>query len=217
LLADICSARMIKALLLIFDPIRTWERVVVARRPWTQILWLYFLPFLVLVSCVEGYGIRRWGKPRGDLDRLQALPLAQILFYEAAEFVLALLTVLFVAKLIKSMGETFHGRHTFAQAFTVAAYGLSPVLLLRMLDAFPSVSPWLTWGLGVVLAAVILYHGLPRVMQPDPPHAFGLYLMSTVLLFIVTGLARFVTAWYLEGRFTKLDDVISRVTSGWKF
>lgn len=208
---------MIKALLLIFDPIRTWERVVVARRPWKQILWLYFLPFLVLVSCVEGYGIRRWGKPRGDLDRLQALPLAQILFYEAAEFVLALLTVLFVAKLIKSMGETFHGRHTFAQAFTVAAYGLSPVLLLRMLDAFPSISPWLTWALGVVLAAVILYHGLPRVMQPDPPHAFGLYLVSTVLLFIVTGLVRFVTAWYLQGRFTKLDDVISHVTSNWKF
>jgi hypothetical protein len=41
--------------------------------------------------------------------------------------------------------------------------------------------------------------------------------MSTVLLLIVTGLARFVTTWYLQGRFTKLDDVISRVTSGWKF
>lgn len=208
---------MIKALLLIFDPIRTWERVVVARRPWMQILLLYFVPFLVLVSFVEGSGIRRWGKPRGELDRLQALPLSQILIYELVQFLLTLLAVLLVAKLIKSMGETFHGRHTFAQAFTVAAYGLSPVLLLRMFDAFPSISPWLTWGIGVVLAAVILYHGLPRVMQPDPPHAFGLYLMSTVLLVIVTGVARFVTAWYLHGKFTKLDDLISHVSSGWKF
>jgi hypothetical protein len=29
--------------------------------------------------------------------------------------------------------------------------------------------------------------------------------------------ARFVTAWYLHGEFTKLDDIISRMTSGWKF
>jgi len=161
--------------------------------------------------------MRRWGKPRGELDRLQALPLSQILLFEVAQFALALLVVFLISKLIKSMGETFHGRHTFAQAFTVAAYGLSPVLLLRLFDAFPAISPWLTWFVGVVLSGVILYHGLPRVMQPDPPHAFGLYLMSTLLLIIVTGLVRFLTAWYLQGRFAKLDEIVSHLTSGWKF
>jgi hypothetical protein len=208
---------MIKALLLIFDPIHTWERIAIARRQWQQILWLYFVPFLALVCVVEGSGMRRWGKPRGELDRLQALPLSQILLFEVAQFALALLVVFLISKLIKSMGETFHGRHTFAQAFTVAAYGLSPVLLLRLFDAFPAISPWLTWFVGVVLSGVILYHGLPRVMQPDPPHAFGLYLMSTLLLIIVTGLVRFLTAWYLQGRFAKLDEIVSHLTSGWKF
>jgi hypothetical protein len=61
-----------------------------------------------------------------------------------------------------------------------------------------------------VLSAAILYHGLPRVMLPDPPHAFGLYLMSVVLLVMISGLACFLTTWYLEGRFTRLDTVISR-------
>jgi len=43
---------MIKALLLIFDPIHTWERIAIARRQWQQILWLYFVPFLALVCVV---------------------------------------------------------------------------------------------------------------------------------------------------------------------
>ena len=202
---------MIKALLLILDPIRTWERIVVARRRWQLILLLYFIPFLAVVTVAEGYGIKRWGKPRGEFARIQPVSPTQIVTYETAQVLLSLFIIFLMARLIKSLGETFHGRHTFGQTFTVAVYGVSPILLLRLLDAFPSVSPWLTWGVGVILAAVTLYHGLPRVMQPDPPHAFGLYLMSTLLLAIVTGLVRFVTAWYLQGRFTRLDG------DGWSF
>ncbi len=208
---------MIKALLLILDPIRTWERIVVARRRWQVILLFYFIPFLALVTFVEGYGMKRWGKPRGEFSRVQPLSLTQVVTYEAAEVVLSLFILFLMARLIKSLGETFHGRHTFGQTLTVAAYGLSPVLLLRMFDAFPNISPWLTWGVGIILAAVTLYHGLPRVMQPDPPHAFGLYLVSTLLLAIVTGLTRFVTAWYLQGRFTRVDDFISHLRSHWHF
>ena len=43
--------------------------------------------------------------------------------------------------MVKSIGETFHGRHTYTQAFTTVAYSLSPLFLLRLLDAFPGVSP----------------------------------------------------------------------------
>ena len=98
-----------------------------------------------------------------------------------------------------------------AQAFTVAAYSLSPVFLMRAMNALPGVSPWATWGVGAVLAAMVLYHGWPRVMLPDPPHAFGLYLMSVLLLWIVTGLACFLTVWYLAGKFTRLDALIARL------
>jgi hypothetical protein len=46
-------------------------------------------------------------------------------------------------------------------------------------------------------------------MQPDPPHAFGLYVTSSFLLILTTGVARFVTAWYLEGRLTPVERIIS--------
>jgi hypothetical protein len=202
---------MIKALLLIGFPIPTWERIAATKRPWPVILFFYYLPFMLLTCLVEGYGLVQWGKPRGRVPHdIQFSVRHAVIFEVAMAFILV--GILFILTvLIKSLSETFHGRNSFGQAFTVAAYGLSPMLLFRMLDAFPQVSPWLTWTIGVFLASAILYTGLPIVMQPDPPHALGLYLMSSMMLIFVTGLARFVTAWYLQGKFTKLDSIVSTV------
>jgi len=202
---------MIKALLLIFDPVRTWEGIVADQRRWLSILAGHVLPLLLLVSAAEGYGLVRWGKPRGDISHLYPMSLAQAVVFEAAELVLSLFIVFLAARIIKSLGETFHGRHSLAETFTVAAYGLSPLFLLRLPNAFPWVSPWLTWAIGITLSASILYRGLPRVMRPDPPHALGLYLMSVVLLVMITGLACFLTTWYLQGKFARLDALISHV------
>src|SRR5262249_6751277 len=99
--------------------------------------------------------------------------------------------------------------HTFSQAFTAVAYGLGPFFLLRLLDASQGISPWVSWALGILLALGTLYHGVPRVMQPDPPQAFGLYVATSVLMLLLTLLMRFITASYLQGRFTKLEPIIS--------
>jgi hypothetical protein len=55
----------------------------------------------------------------------------------------------------------------------------------------------------------VLYHGVPRVMLPDPSHAFGLYLMIAVLLVLITGIVRFATAACLQGKFPALQSLIS--------
>jgi hypothetical protein len=202
---------MIKAILLVIEPVPTWERIVAAQRRWSSILLGHLFPLLLLVCAVEGYGLVRWGKPRGRIPHLQVFSVSEAIVFESAQLILSLGIVFLSAKLLKALGETFHGRHSLEQSFTVAAYGLSPFFLLRLLGAFPAVSPWFIWGIGMVLSAAVLYHGLPRVMLPDPPHAFGLYLMSVVILLIITGLACFLTSWYLQGRFTKLDAIISHI------
>jgi hypothetical protein len=200
---------MINALLLIFQPNLAWERIARARRSWGYLLMVYLLPVLVLNSVVEGYGLHRWGKWQGDIMRLKKFSVGEAVIFEIGQFVLSLVIVFLGAKLIKSIGETFHGRHTYSQAFAAVAYGLCPFFLLRLLDALPALPPWLTWVVGILLSIGLLYQGLPRVMEPDPPHAFGLYLMGSLLLLLTTGLARFVTAWYLAGKFTKLESLIS--------
>jgi hypothetical protein len=204
--------RMISALLLIFNSVPTWERIAVAQRKWVAVLMGHLLPLLLLASLVEGYGLAHWGKPRGRAAHLRLFALDQVLVFELAQLIVSLGIVFFGARLVKSLGETFHGRHSFTQTFTATAYGLSPLFLVRMLDALPWLSPWATWGVGIMLSAAILYNGLPRIMQPDPPHALGLYLMSVLLLIMITGVVCFLKAWYLQGKFTKLDALIPYLT-----
>ena len=200
---------MIKALLLIFDPTTTWEGIFRARRSLVFVLAAYLLPMILLASAAEGYGLVHWGKWQPEIGRIKNFPIREAVIVEVIQILLALVVVFVGAHLIKSIGETFHGRHTYTQTFTTVAYGLSPFFLLRLLDAFSGVSPWLSWSIGIILSIAVLYHGVPRMMEPDPPHAFGLFFMSALLLALVSGLVRLVTASYLQGKFAKLQVLIS--------
>lgn len=201
--------RMIKALLLIIEPVRAWERVARARRSVVFIALVYLLPLFGLTSLAEGYGLVRWGKPQPNVERPKQFTVAEATAYEIAQGVISFGIVLVGAMIIKSLGETFQGRHTYTQAFTTVAYGLGPMFMLRVLDGFSGMNPWVTWGVGVFLTMAVLYQGIPRIMLPDPPQAFGLYLMSLILLAIITGLARFVSWWYLRGEFKSVERIIS--------
>jgi hypothetical protein len=200
---------MIKALLLIFDPIATWEGIFRARRTMTFIVLLYLLPLLLLVAVVEGYGLVHWGKWQGELSHVRNFPVGEAIIIETGQLLLSLLVVFVGAKLLKSIGETFHGRHTYTQAFTTVAYGLSPLFAFHLLDAFPRAYPWAGWAIGIILSIAALYYGVPRIMEPDPPQAFGLFFMSSLLLMLVSGLVRYVTVTFMHGKFDKLQEIVS--------
>jgi len=200
---------MIKALLLIFDPTATWEGIMLARRSLASVLMAHLLPLILLASVAEGYGLVHWGKWQGEVGRIKLFPVREAVVVETAQVLLAIGVVFLGAKMLKSIGETFHGRHTYPQAFTAVAYGLSPLFLLRLLDAFSWISPWVSWSIGIILSIAVLYNGLPQMMEPDPPHAFGLFFISALLLALVTGLVRLITWWYLRGGFAKLQVIVS--------
>ncbi len=200
---------MIESVMLIFNPSGTWERIVRAQRGFGAILLSFLLPLLLVTCAVEGYGLTHWGKHQDNSTRAHLFTPGEAVVFETGQVVTSLLLVFIGAAVLKSMGGTFHARNTYRQAFTVVAYALSPFFLLRLLDAFTPISPWVTWGIGIFLALAALYHGVPQVMEPDPPQTFGLYLMTAVLLFSITGVMGFIAAWYLQGRFHKLDALIS--------
>jgi len=207
---------MIKALMLVLYPAATWDSIVLKKRGWQTILVVYLLPLWLIAFAVEFYGLVHWGKPRGFVSEMKTLSHSEALIFEILQLGLMAVLVFIGAKLIKSLGETFHGRNTFDQAFTIVAYGLGPVFTMRIFDAFPSVTGWLywaTWGAGFLLTFSILYLGIPKVLLPDPPHAFGLYLTSSVFLLMVGGLARFLTFWFLQGKFGKLDSIVESIVA----
>jgi hypothetical protein len=203
---------MLKAIFLILEPVATWNKIFLARRGMVFILLAHLFPLLLITSACEGYGLVRWGKYRGEIQevaRLKPFTRGEAVIFETGQFLLSLVVVFVGANMVKSIGETFHGRHTYTQAFSAVAYGLSPLFLLRLVDVSPGVIPWIPWSIGILLSIGALYHGLPRMMEPDPTHGFGLFFMSSLLLVLITGLVRFVTWWYLVGKLTKLEAIIS--------
>ena len=202
-------ARMIKALFLIFEPETAWTRIALSRRGIGFTVALYLLPMMLIVGAVEGFGLVKWGRWQSGMGQINKFPVKEALIYETAEMLLMAICILVGAHLIKALGDTFHVRHTYAKTLTVVIYGLSPVFMLRLLDVSPTINLWMPWAIGIMLSIKVLYTGVPRIMLPDPPDAFGLYLMSALLLTMVTALERFVTAWCLGGSFKPVATFIS--------
>lgn len=200
---------MLNALLLIFAPVRTWENITDGRRGVVYIFITYLLPMMLLTSFGEGYGLTHWGKWQGEPIHIHKLSPGESVVFEAGQFAATLLIVIINAGLAKSVGSTFHGRHTFTQGFTAVSYGLAPLFLCRLLNAFSDVNPWLSWSIGILLSIALLYHGVPITMEPDPAHAFGLYVITSLMVFMTTGMLELITAFYLHGNFPKLEHAIT--------
>jgi hypothetical protein len=64
----------------------------------------------------------------------------------------------------------------------------------------PHLNTWVCWGIGITLSVAVLYRGIPRIMKPDPSNALGLYLLCSLLLIAVSGLAHFLANLVLQER-----------------
>ena len=205
---------MIKALHLIFQTGAAWDRVVKAGRNLGPLLGLYLFPMMLLVAAAEGFRLVEWGELQAGIGhRIHKFTAGHVVIYETAQSLLTLLVIVICGVLIKILAENFHGRYTYKQSFTMVIYGLSPMFLLRLLDAVPTIIPWAAWGIGIALSIKILHQGVWFVMQPAPPNAFALYFMSSLLLVAGTGLVRFVTAWYLAGRIQSAEIFVSHLAA----
>ena len=164
---------MIKALLLIFEPVAAWNRIALARRSLFFMVFLYLLPMMLIVAVAEAFGLVEWGREQHLLGGVHLFPIREAVVLECTEMALMGLAIVVCAYLIKSFGETFHLRNTYQQAFTVVIYGLSPLFLFRLLDVTPAVNPWIVWIIGILFSVRTLYMGVPRVMESGPAARLG--------------------------------------------
>lgn len=203
---------MIKALLLIFRPAQTWGGIEAAKRSLAFVLCLYLLPLILVTSIAEGYGLMHWGKlHKGETSQVRIYNFNQALAIEIAQSVALLGMVFLGAFAAKSFAETFHNRSKFKEAFTAVAYGVGPLLLLRLGDLIPSLSVWVPWAVGIVLTISVLYLGLPCLLRPDPPHAFGLYVMTSLTLVMVNVVMRLFIYYFYKGNFPNLQEMLNKL------
>ena len=193
---------MIKAILLIFEPMATWGRIVAAQKRFPHVLVLFFLPVVLISVGGEVAGLYFWGRHQ-EVEGVAIktnLPEKRIVVYGVSEVVLSLAAACAGALLVKAVSETFQKRNSFDRCFALVAYALSPLFLVHLADANPSMNPWVTFAVGMMLCVATLYHGVPRMLQPEPVHAFGVYVVSAVLLTGLAGLARFLSWLILTGK-----------------
>jgi hypothetical protein len=201
---------MIKALLLIIRPVQTWNGIDVANRSIAYVLCLHLLPLILLTSAIEGYGLMHWGKAhRGEMNFIKKYELKEVIVIETIQSVVFLGLAFLMALATKNYAATFHRRTSYRHAFTAIAFGLSPLLTMRAADLSATLLPWVPWAIGMVLTVSVLYLGLPCLLKPDPPHAFGLYVMTSFTLVVIFGLWRLLTWQFFLGRFPALEKLLA--------
>jgi len=188
---------MIKVFFLVFEPSVAWEKIAQAKRGYLYITLTNLLPLILAGTLLEACGIEKYGKWQPRFQMIKVFERQDIISFEIIQFVLLFAVVFISALLVFKISQTFQDRLTFLQAFTTIAYGFSPLFLVHFLDAIPTVHPAVPWLIGMGMTTWILYQGIPRVMQPDPTHAFGVYLSSMIVVILTSGLARLLTAMYV--------------------
>jgi hypothetical protein len=191
---------MITALQLIFSPFETWEKISTAQRGFFWTLCVYLLPLLLIGVGVEALLLARFGEKRGEFGSIINVPIDLAIRYAAVYFVILLAAVFVTAKFLSLASESFNLRTTYLQSFTVMAYGFGPIILARILDGLPQLNTWVCWAMGAAGAVSVLYHGVGTVLRPDQTKGFGLYLMSIIIVVLVSGLAHFAALSVLHGK-----------------
>ena len=196
---------MIRALMLLLVPLLTWERIAKSQWNCLVIFFVSFLPLLALTIAIEGGGMYSLGARFNDYGRLIKITQQQAIQFQAVQAGLSLIILIAGTKLILWVCEGFHSPTTFRQAFTLAAYGITPLLLIRVIDGHPAIPTWVCFAIGSVGTVFVLYHGIALVLQPDTSVGFGLYLICSLVLVLLAGLSHFIAQIFAQRKLNFAD------------
>jgi hypothetical protein len=194
-----------KDFLCIIRPESTWNRITASQRGAGFVFVFNLMPLMLLLALVEGHGLILLGRQQVAEGMSNRFTLPNVLVYEIASWLLAVLLICIAAALIRSLANACHTRNYLSQSLVVMFHCIGPMFLVQLLNGFPHIYLWLTWLVGVSLTIGALYNGLPRIMQPDPPSAMGLFVGSSIIVFLLMLGGRLLTGFYLAGDFKSLE------------
>jgi hypothetical protein len=193
---------MLRPLKVLLSPDKEWEKAALNPPAAAGVFILGLIPLIAISLALEGYGLSRLGMRLGDFHNVP-VPDARIVKYCVFYGVCSLLVILGGAQLLRGMSETFNLRATFGTYLTLMGLSYAPILLVRIVDAFPQINTWICWAIGVLLACRILYHGVALWLQPEQTKGFGILLVSITYIAILSGLVHFASVQVLNGKLLK--------------
>jgi hypothetical protein len=204
---------MIKALQLIFTPFPVWERIALSQRGLLWALCAHLLPLAAVTLAIEGFLLARWGMASGEFRMHRPVPVDLAVRYAASYFTVLIAGVFFSALILKWASESFNVVASYSQCFIVMAYGFSPIFLARILDGIPQLNTWVCWAIGAAGAVSVLYHGIGMMLRPEQTKGFGLYLMTIIIVILVSALSHFAAVSVLQGKALRPRDAQTSASS----
>jgi uncharacterized membrane protein YecN with MAPEG domain len=193
---------MLRALNLLFSPEAEWQKTALKPPHFATVLFISILPLMAAALAVEGYSLVKYGEMfRGLAQR--AVSFERAVKYEVFYGAASLLAMFFGARLLRNVGKTFNLAASYSICFILIAFGYFPILLVRLMDAFPQINTWICWAVGAALSFRILYHGIALWLRPEQTKGFGLLLVSFVYILVISGVIHFAAIQVLQGRFLK--------------
>jgi hypothetical protein len=135
---------------LFFAADKEWEKLSFNPPHPAAVLFLSLLPLIIAMLAVEAWGLSRFGQIHGELGAIR-IPAERAIKYTVFYGAASILVILFGAGLLRNVGPSFNLDSSFGHWFILIAYGYAPLILLRVLDAFPRIKTWICWGIGSML------------------------------------------------------------------
>lgn len=192
---------MLKAFALLFARTHTWQQISEEDRGVLTIALYYLVPFVLLTTFLEGWAMVEWGKEMSEVNHQVEVPFNEVVPYVAAQGILGVVMVFLNAQIVLWLSESFNIRPAFRHAFALAAYGMAPAFLMRLLDGIPQVNTWLCAGIGSAGVLFVLYQGVGFVLKPDSTNGFGLYTLTAMIMAVTSLLVHFCALAVLNDRF----------------
>jgi len=191
---------MVRALKLSITPESSWQKT--AENPPRAALVILFsiLPLMIAALAIEGYALTRYGVTFGELGT-RSVSESRALKYEVFYGVASLAVIFMGASLLKSVGASFDVKASYGACLVLIAFGYTPILISRMLDAAPGLNTWICWAVGAAFSLRIFYHGVPRWLKPEQTKWFGLFIISTISVLVLSALVHFASVQILHGKF----------------
>ena len=210
---DKLRSPLIKDVFLVFRPAATWDRIASEPPKVWFVLLFYLLPVMALAALLEGSALVLTGRREVMEGMNNRFTPAKVLVFEVAQWLLMFLFMLISAVIIRNLANTHHQRNRLVQSLVLVFQAMGPMLLVQLFNGFPGMYLWLTWLVGLALTINGLYHGLPRMLIVDPPTAMGLFFSCAIVMGMLLFIGRFLTYWYLIGKFYSLEAVLSGIAA----
>lgn len=182
---------------LLTQPRAEWEQIRQARYSVAQIYrqHVLILGLLPPVAGLIGTTLVGW---RVAGSETTYLTFDSALRISVAYYVAILVAVLTIGKLIHWMGETYNAHQPLSQCVALAAFTITPMLLVGIVQIYPLL--WLSFIIGLPALAYtvyLLFLGMPVMMEIEPERAFlfSSAVLAVGLVALVGMLAATVVLW----------------------